>query len=207
MKKVLLGFLAIIMLGTTAHAQPISDNAVIPMAITVNSILRLNVVRGGNIEFVFNNYQDFLSGLIGSTYSTDVTVTSSGNWDLSILASTTEFFDQSAAPGSGIALNYVSFGLTSTGTNTIGVAGSDTGWYPDGVGPVALGGVSDLSNVAANGRVLQADAGNQGAAGDNAFTINWECGTAATGGGLISTAGVTSGRYTTNVLLSLISVP
>ncbi len=205
MKKVLLGFLSVILLGTAAQAQPISDNAVIPMAITVNSILRLNVVRGGNIEFVFNNYQDFVTGLSGTTYSTDVTVTSSGNWDLSVLAATTEFFDQSNIAGSGIALNFVNFNLTNTGTNTMGIVGTDTEYHADGGAAVAVGSYSDLTNVAANGLVLQGVT-NQGAAADNAFTINWEFGTANTAG-IISTAGVTSGRYTTNVLLSLISVP
>jgi hypothetical protein len=205
MKKVLLGLLSIIMLGTAAQAQPISDNAVIPMAITVNSILRLNVVRGGNIEFVFNNYQDFITGLSGTTYSTDVTVTSSGNWDLSVLAATTEFFDQSNVAFSGIALNFVNFNLTNTGVNTLGVAGSDTEYHPDGGAASAEGSYSDLTNIAPLVPVL-VGVSNQGAALDNAFTINWECGTANTAGA-ISTAGVTSGRYTTNILLSLISVP
>lgn len=197
MKKVLIGLLSIILIGQMAYAQPVSDNAVIPMAITVNSILRLNVIRGGNVEFVFNNLDDYANGLFAST---DVTIASSGNWTLSMLASTTDFFDIGAA--TGIPLNYVAFNLTSTGNHTIGTAADDIAYYPNGALGAAETDYSFLVNTAPANNILGSGAGNAGGIADNAFTINWECGTGNTFG-LISTAGVTSGRYSTNILLSL----
>lgn len=211
MKKVLLGLFGLFMACQAAISQPISDNAVIPMGITVNSILRLNVVRGGNIEFVFNTLDDYANGLSGTRYSTDITVASSGNWEMELIASTTEFFDSDGGAGTGIALNYVAFNLTDNGLNSIGIddaaAGDNTNYYPDG----ALGAVatySQLVSTAPANNILSANTneGNAGGNLDNAFTINWECGTTNTTGGSISTAGVNSGRYTTNILLTLIAL-
>lgn len=206
MKKVLLGLISLILAGQVAVAQPISDNAVIPMAITVNSILRLNIVRGGNIEFVFNTMDDYSSGLLGSRYSTDVTVASSGNWELELLASTTEFFDVDGGAGTGIALDYVCFSLTDNGTNAIGI-GLATEYFPNGGASAAVGSFSDLVNTPPATNILGAGTGNSGSSAANAFTINWECGTAnGTNTTLISTAGVASGRYSTNILLTLIAL-
>jgi len=206
MKKVLIGFLSLIFAGQVAVAQPISDNAVIPMAITVNSILRLNVVRGGNIEFVFNTLDEYANGLSGTRYSTDVTIASSGNWELEMLASTTEFFDMDGGVGTGIDLDYVCFNLTDNGTNAIGI-GLATEYFPNGGATAAVTVYSDLTNTAPAQNILDAGTGNAGGASENAFTINWECGTVNGGNATsISTAGVTSGRYSTNILLTLIAL-
>jgi len=207
MKKVLIGFLSLIFAGQVAVAQPISDNAVIPMAITVNSILRLNVVRGGNIEFVFNTLDEYANGLSGARYSTDVTIASSGNWELEMLASTTEFFDMDGGAGTGIDLGFVCFNLTTTGTNVIGI-GLATEYFPNDGASSAVTVYSDLTNTAPAQNILDAGTGNAGGAAENAFTINWECGTGngtAQAGNTISDAGVTSGRYSTNILLTLIA--
>ena len=57
MKKLLLISVGLIMACLT-QAQPVSDNATIPIGVTLNSILRLTVVSGGNIEFVVRRDAD-----------------------------------------------------------------------------------------------------------------------------------------------------
>jgi len=199
MKKIILGFLSIFFVGQIAMAQPVSDNAVIPMAITVNSILRLNVVDGGNIEFVFNTLNDYSAGLSGTQYATTFTVASSRNWNLSILATTGTFLNDA---GVGISLEHVCFIISETGAFSYGVDNTfNTTYRLDGGVAAALTDRSDLAFVAADGLVLVPGTGNAGTVLDNIFTINWECGTAAcTAGSLTGTA---SGRYSTSILLSL----
>jgi hypothetical protein len=205
MKKVLLALLGLILLGQGVKAQPVSDNAVIPMAITVNSILRLNVVDGGNIEFVFNTLNDISFGLSGARYGTTVTVASSGNWDLSVFATTATFLNDA---GQTVPLNRVCFNITNGGTFVIGIvaATSNTLYYPNGVIAGALtdrsnlidGSVAPAQNVLTTGTLAGGNAGNTT---QNRFTFNWECGTANCAGG--SMAGTRSGRYSTSILLSL----
>jgi hypothetical protein len=100
MKKVLVGFLSLVFMGQVAFAQPVSDNAVIPMGITLSSVLRLNVVSGGNIEFVFASVNDFQNGLAGDMYRTNLTVESSTDWGLSVYAN--DFAGSAGTFGVGI---------------------------------------------------------------------------------------------------------
>lgn len=212
MKKTLLGLISIIFVGQLAFSQPVSDQAVIPMAITVNSILRLNVVSGGNIEFVFNTISEYQSGLSGSRYTTTITVASSGNWALDLDASTANFVSDGAA--GIIPLDYVVYNLTNNGaTYTIGAAaGTDNTVYNAdvaGVGtPSAPAVYSDLTQTPGF-HVLESGIGNAGGISENNFDINWECGTGngtTQSGNTISDAGATTGRYSTNILLSLIAL-
>jgi hypothetical protein len=203
MKKVLLGFMVTVLLGIGAKAQPVSDNAVIPMAITVNSILRLNVVDGGNIEFVFNTLNDIANGLSGDRYTTTITVASSSNWALSVMATTTDFFDDGGAP---LALNNVCFYLTNNGaTYSVGVAGSNTLYRPNAGGAVAVGNAnySDLTDDDTGVELLYSGSGNAGDPTENNITFHWECGTVSCAAGLGSIQGTPSGRYSTSILMSL----
>jgi hypothetical protein len=212
MKKVLLGLICFIVLGIGVNAQPVADNAVIPMGITLSSVLRLNVVSGGNIEFVFASVNDFQNGLAGDMYRTNLTVESSTDWGLSLYAS--DFTGSAGTFGVGI----VDYGIEDNGSGNSIVA----------VDPVA-GVKHTLSNVGAlytgpttgaflqlnNGAFLalqEADAGNDGVAADNDFYIRWRCGIGPTsaitpngsGATLINDwAGTGPGRSTTNILITL----
>ena len=203
MKKVLLGFLGLLLLSQGIKAQPVSDNAVIPMAITVNSILRLSVVDGGNIEFVFNTLNDINTGLSGARYSTSVTVASSSNWDLSVLATTDAFYDDG---GNDIPLSHVCFNLTNTttaGANTIGIDNTFNSIYAANGVASAITAYNTLTDTPPVINVLTPGSGNAGDIVANAFTFNWECGVTANCGAGSSMIGEPSGRYATSILLSL----
>lgn len=63
----------------------ISDNAVIPVSVTINSVLRLQVTSGGNIQFVFNTIDDFTNGIENAPgTTTSFNVASSRAFDVNI---------------------------------------------------------------------------------------------------------------------------
>jgi hypothetical protein len=197
MKKVIIGLLSLFFAGQVAMAQPVQDHAVIPMAITVNSILRMNIVSGGNIEFVFNTLADYANGLgesiTAGRYRTNVTIASSTIWHLQIYSSGANF----AGDGGNIGLGYVGYRVVdNTGTNLIG-----TNIQPTPAAPgYAILTVAPVTFLASMGT------GNAGGTGANNFFINWECATAVGAPVLtpISNSGAISGRYSTNVMLALL---
>ena len=82
MKKVSLFLLGMVM-GLALLAQPVVDNAIIPVAVNLNSILRLNVTSGGNIEFTVSTIDQYNNGIAtGPRYYTDFTVASSVDFDV-----------------------------------------------------------------------------------------------------------------------------
>jgi hypothetical protein len=212
MKKVLLGLLSLILIGQIAYSQPVSDNAVIPMGITLSSVLRLNVVSGGNIEFVFASVNDFQNGLAGDMYRTNLTVESSTDWGLSLYAS--DFAGSAGSFGVGI----VDYGIEDNASNNVlvdadpGPGTKNTlnnlvGLYT-GVG---TGVFRQLNNVAFLA-LQEAGDGNDGIAADNNFYIRWRCGIGPastitpnnSGATLINDwAGTGPGRSSTNVLITL----
>lgn len=210
MKKVLVGFLSLVFMGQVAFAQPVSDNAVIPMGITLSSVLRLNVVSGGNIEFVFASVNDFQNGLAGDMYRTNLTVESSTDWGLSVYAN--DFAGSAGTFGVGI----VDYGIQDNGsTNALSAAAvapgtkgtlSNVGALYTGVG---TGDFDPLTNAAV--LVLEETGdGNDGVAADNNFFIRWRCGVGPTssivpvGASLINDwPGTGPGRSSTNVLITL----
>lgn len=210
MKKVLVGFLSLVFMGQVAFAQPVSDNAVIPMGITLSSVLRLNVVSGGNIEFVFASVNDFQNGLAGNMYRTNLTVESSTDWGLSVSAS--DFAGSAGNFGVGI-IDYAIEDNASTNVIVDAVAGAGakrtlnnlTTLYT-GVG---TGVFRQLDNAAF--LVLQETGdGNDGIAADNNFFIRWRCGVGPgstilpNGASLINDwPGTGPGRSSTNVLITL----
>ncbi|MCB9002091.1 MAG: hypothetical protein H6537_09000 [Bacteroidales bacterium] len=50
------------LLASLAFGQAVNDQAIIPVSVTLNSILRLTVVSGGNIDFVVNTIDQYTSG-------------------------------------------------------------------------------------------------------------------------------------------------
>ena len=197
MKKLLLGFISLILVGQVGFSQPVSDQAIIPMAITVNSILRLNIVSGGNIEFVFNSIDAVTNGIANSTaYDTRFTVASTTNWRLDFGTDLADFTNDA---GGTINLNLVAVQINDDGTTCISGGRCSVNAAYDGTAAAWGDLVQATTNLLGNGT------GNVGTTTDNAFVIHWECGTGNSTSQFIPTGAVaaTPGRYTANVFLSL----
>ncbi len=184
MKKVLLGLISIVLTGQICFAQPVSDMAVIPMGITVQSVMRLNITKGGNIEFVFKSAADVNAGLpssgaYGTTYETSGTISASQNWDLNLTVDETDFITDNNS-GTDLALNVVSLDVTT-----------------------AAGGTPVLQNdVVLSSPLTLIDANGTNTLGDGiTFSIQWACGVAALASNTI--VGTAAGRYSANILLTL----
>ncbi|NJO88298.1 MAG: hypothetical protein HC831_04505 [Chloroflexia bacterium] len=178
MKKVLVGFLSLILVGQVSFAQPVSDMAVIPIGITIQNIMRLTITKGGNIEFVFKSADDIANGIGPSAaYVTTGTVVATQAWDLNMVTDAAQFDNEGGT--ATLPLTTVGYATNGTGPST-------------GTG-VALTALSNTSAVIVNaGAVTNA----------GTFQIDWECGTGNAPVTVIpnTTAG---GRYTLNVILSL----
>jgi len=86
MKKLLLISMAIISVSF-AKAQPVSDIAIIPIGVNLNSILRLQVISGGNIEFAVNTIAQYTGGVPWTAGTmTTFTVSSTTNFAVNLYA-------------------------------------------------------------------------------------------------------------------------
>lgn len=85
MRKLLLG-VAMLLLAQMGFGQAVSDQAVIPVSVTLNSILRLTVTAGGNIQFVVNTMDQYNNGIniVSDQYTTKYKVASSNNYEVTI---------------------------------------------------------------------------------------------------------------------------
>jgi len=197
MKKLLLLVLVTTVLSVSSFAQGIDDRAVIPVAVTLNSILRLNVTSGGNIEFNFNTLEEYQNGIFTSAaYQTKFNVASSVNWEVNMYSENTELIGTDDAAGSNtLTLDNIGYHITSDGGfNDLNFTSNDPG------APVPL------NNIA--GTILVGYDGSNSNAGDinqNNFTIHWRCGTAegTMNGASILSQGIAADRYATNVFLIL----
>ncbi len=176
MKKVILGFLAILFAGQISFAQPVSDMAVIPMGITIQNIMRLTITRGGNIEFVFSSAADRLAGLGGAAYTTAGTVVSTQAWDLELTTDAAQFDDESGT--NNLPLATVELATTTASTGTAALANTALAQGAPGVLVVDAGAATDAGT----------------------FSIEWACGTTTP-----IPAATLAGRYTVNVILSLVA--
>ena len=203
MKKSIFTALAITLITFSTFAQPVSDRAVIPVAVTLNQILRLNVFNGGNVEFVFNNMNDYKNGLTNGAgqYQTDISVASSTPWSLLMWAEDASFVGNDD-PTNAMSLGYVGFSILATGSNSYDV---EVGAYTN-VSIVA----NVLTNAAASIIGCSAIDGASNCAGDvndNTFSIQWMAGTGEANMILTSfiDAGIEPDRYTNNVFLDLVT--
>lgn len=185
MRKLLLG-VAMLLFAQMGFGQAVSDNAVIPVSVTLNSILRLTVTSGGNINFVFNTIEQYVGGLgPGSQYNTVFNVSSSRDFQVFLGAEDADFigFDT----GNTIPLDYLAFNITGgtgadTNTRVLEALADD----PDAIVPTGLAGKSTV----------------------NEYTIAWEFGTAdALAAGTQTTTlleeSFNADIYMTNVFLSV----
>lgn len=228
MRKI--NFLALMLLcGLTVFGQAVRDRNVIPVAVSLNQVLRMTITNGGNVEFVFNTIDDYKHGLSSDAvtsaaanpaatnglYKTDFTISSSTRWALTYGTEEATFLGTDN-PSTTFALNNVGFKISNLGLNTFEGSSLAKGTTP---------GASLFSTPTANGTqvaalqpypvVLIEDNGtvnaNAGDAADNSFTLNWRCGTAEQGTVVPMNAtklidqkpSPTPDRYVANVLFDL----
>ena len=191
--------------SSNISGQPVSDRAVIPVALTLNQILRLNVEDGGNVEFVFNRIDDYETGIPnGDFYDTRLTVASSTRWQLEMGAEDATFIGIDN-PANTLPLTYAGFQLTAGGNHTFGVELTDPATANAAAIPLAAFPVTVIGSAVAGG----AGATNAGDVLDNIITINWEANTAAILGATVPLIDLDQSpdRYITNVLLDLSIAP
>lgn len=218
-------------MGLAAYSQAVKDRNVVPVAVTLNQVLRMTITNGGNIEFVFNTIDDYKNGLSAdqatsgsanpatseTMYKTDFTVSSSTRWQLSYGAEEATFIGTDN-PANTLALDNVGFSLDENGLYSFNAAGT---LIPNAANPEALLSVPTVNGTQVSALqtypvVLIQDAGsttdaNAGDAADNSFTINWRCGTTETGGTVPMNAvslinqspSPAPDRYVVNVLFEL----
>ena len=206
MKKITSLLLGFVLIGATSFAQPVSDRAVIPVAVTLNQILRLNVFNGGNVEFVFNNIVDYKNGLtnLAGQYQTDISVASSTPWSLLMWAEDASFTGNDD-PTNLMPLGYVGYSILANGGFSF-----DNEY-------LAYGNVSIVANTLTNAAssvfgcsAISTASNCAGDATDNIFQIQWMAGNGvAVAGNMLTTAFINAGiepdRYTNNVFLDLVT--
>lgn len=187
---------ALLLLSQAGFGQAVNDQAIIPVSVTLNSILRLTVVSGGNIDFVVNTIGQYTTGINNgggdARYQTNFTVSASQDFDVTIRAEDATFLGQDNAANT-MPLNNVGLDLTETGS------GSAPGNWAL---PAA---VLALTNAAQN--IVTGVAGQAaGGADKNNFIIRWRLGTAegAMNASTLLAQSLTPDRYITNVFLELV---
>lgn len=201
MKQIITIFIIGMLTANISYSQAVDDRAVVPVSVTLNSILRLNVESGGNVEFNFNTLDQYRNGIPNSArYNTNISIASSVNWQLRMGAEDASLVTTDSVGGGGdMDLSYIGYQITSSGT------GSN---YTYSTGADAA--VQPLEQIGVGADLIITDngSGNAGSAEMNAFTINWECGTGFTGSpGSLLGSSLTGGRYSTNVFFILEPTP
>ncbi len=187
-----------------ALAQPI-ENATIPISVTLNSILRLNVVKGGSIAFKVNTIKQYTDGILNlSLYDTQFTVASSEDFNVTMYTEDIAFTnaDMYGTP-TVMPLANVGYTLAENGN------GGLTNWV---LTPVAAA-YAVLTQAPVI--LVNSNAGfGAGGTDQNDFTINWELSTTAVlgvvPGGLgagktLLSQSLSAGNYTTNAFIVLSS--
>ncbi len=198
MKKLNLLFIGLFLAAATL-AQPVVDNAIIPVAVNLNSILRLNVTSGGNIEFTVNTIDQYQDGISNSTrYTTSFTVASSVDFKVELYAEDAQLLGTDNVANEMPLANIGYIMVANAGT-------AGTHWQ--------LGDASDISPAplvvltnSADEIVLSYENNGAGDITKNDFSIQWEMGTPAVGfGSTLLQQSLAPDRYTTNVFLVLSS--
>lgn len=184
MRKVFLIF-AMMLASFFAKAQAVNDMAIIPIGVTLNSIMRLTVNSGGNIEFVVNTMDQYTNGIntdFGSTlYTTSISVASSTKFGVTVMADNENLLG-TVDPTHQMSVDHISYQATST-DGTVSLASSAT----------------ELTNTA--GYVVGGAADDAQAAGNyNDIKIQWCLNPDGTTGKLTEHA---SDRYVVNAILQL----
>lgn len=200
MRKLSLLFVSMLV-GTIGFSQAVADQAIIPVSVSLNSILRLNVTSGGNIEFLVNTIADYTGGIGNSDrYDTKFTVASSIDFDVAMYAEDANLQGVDVAGTFDIMnIGYlVAMSTGATGAFATNYTGATTLTVLN-----AASGTEIISSIQYEGA---------GAVTKNAFTINWELATPGVLGlatgfndntNTLLAQSIPAGRYTTNVFLVL----
>ena len=163
MKKLMILFAAIFMFAVTSTQAQVTQG--VSMTVILTNVLELNLTGGNAIVFTFDTPTEWNNGMTapdGGTTST-ITVNSSTDWYLTI--------ESPALTPAG--------GGNNMDPDNIGVWCESTGNYSFGsevtCAYTAVGSPLELETAAAT--LIDNGSGNAGDATDNAYTINWECGT------------------------------
>ncbi|MDD3892576.1 MAG: hypothetical protein PHE03_09785 [Bacteroidales bacterium] len=176
MKKLVLGA-AMLLFAQFSFGQMVSDNATIPVSVTLNAILRLTVTSGGNIQFVFNTMGQYADG-IANTAGTTTTFKVASSRDFTVTMTTEDATLMGVETTETIPLNILEWVMAGTG----------------------VGGATSGAALAA-AQIIVPD-GEAGAAGaDNTFDIQWAAG--VTNSILDLATQPAADVYVTNVFLNL----
>lgn len=201
MKKLFLISMAIITVSI-AKAQPVSDIAIIPVGVNLNSILRLQVISGGNIEFAVNTISQYSAGVPNTAGTTTTfTVSSTVNFAVNLYAEGANMIGTDL--GGNLDVKNIGYLMAKTGTGTDG-----SNWtLNDDVNTTVLASAKGATSVIVDG----IDATAAGNAAQNTFQIKWALATPAvlgapTGLGAANTLliqGKKADRYVVNTFLDL----
>lgn len=196
--------LGCVLLGLSAFSQPISDRSVVPVAVTLNQILRMNIIDGGNIEFSFNNIADYEDGISNSAfYDTRFNVAASMPWRINVYAESSSLVGTDD-PTLTMSLNHVAFTVSANGVHAFGTELVDVSTYNNASSALSATATTTIigSTSSTGGANL-----NTGDIDDNSFTIHWEVGTGNGAAGVNQTSlidmGYLADRYVTNVFFEL----
>jgi len=171
---------AMLLLSQAGFGQAVKDNAVIPVSITLNSILRLTVTSGGNIQFVVNTIDQYTNGIANSAqYTTNFVVSSSRDFNVTLGAEDASFI-----------------GLETGGTMDLAFLRFTMG----GTGGGALPGIQELSDLTTTPITVVSNT----AGGNLLYEIHWELGTTGGTAGSLLAANLPADIYVTNVFLNLV---
>ena len=193
MKKLVLG-VAMLLLAQMGFGQAVTDNAVIPVSITLNSILRLSVTSGGNIQFVVNTIDQYENGIANtSQYTTTFQVASSRDFTVTLGAEDQTFIGLETS-NTDLTLDNVGYEIATPGLGTV----------PTGL--QALVAFVDGGGLPSAATIVTADAG---AADDNIYEIQWELGTgvAPMNTSTLLEQSLDADIYITNVFLNVTPQP
>ncbi len=155
--------LTMLILSEFSFGQAINDNAVVPISVTLNSILRLTVTSGGNIQFVVNTLKQYTDGIGAPTqYMTTFRVSSSRKYRVKMIPEIATGF-------TGLETGNASLFKNQNIGYTLGGAGS-------GAFTPAAGTLIALADASAT--IIDNPAG----AGNQIYTITWELNTLAVQG-------------------------
>jgi hypothetical protein len=163
MRKLLLGA-AMLLFAQMGFGQAVSDQAVVPVSVTLNSILRLTVTSGGNIVFVVNTIDQYTNGITSS-------------------ARTTTSFRVSSSRDFTVTMT------TENATHFVGLETGSVNQFLNGnIGYTLTGqGIFDAVLQELTGSEVIVDAGLAG--GNKPYTIAWELATSGAGR-LLETSGL-----------------
>ena len=190
MRKLLLG-VAMLLFAQMGFGQ-VSDNAVIPVSVTLNSILRLTVVSGGNIQFVVNTIEDYMFGIPNSPrYTTRFNVASSRDFDVLIYSESATFagMDYDGTSSTAFPIENIGFLVDDgVGSATVGTNNYNT------VSPLSTATTPALEDVWGGSSTV------------NIFDIQWELGTAAVLGGdpSLLEQNIAPDTYVGNVFINIV---